>query len=65
MGDRREFGAFGGFCVFKTIKINRTNIRFRLNKYGIYGILNMHGNMHWSAHDRAHDVRGTSVLRRP
>ena len=23
----------------------------RLNKHGIYGILNMHGNMHWSAHD--------------
>ena len=30
MGDRREFGAFGGFCVFKTIKINRTSIRFTI-----------------------------------
>ena len=64
MGDRRECKLSAVF-VFKTIKINRTNIRFQLNKYGIYGILNIHGNMYWSTHDRAHDVRGTSVLRRP
>ena len=52
MLDRRELEGFRRFFALKRQKRSEQIFDFWLNKHGIYGILNMHGNMHWSAHDR-------------